>query len=193
MRLLIVFTFFISNYSFSQTEIVDSNYIIAFNEQIAQAIIDGDRNLEVGDYLTKDELKIFMDGVPDSLNPDSLLQIELDEYDVNLNQFSEYYSSNFKLLNLSLSRSEEINWVDCTVDSSGYMFVIHNSVGRDKKIRWPESKNYELGNDLFVVCKGVVFISEGEKKYGIEVGTVYCDGKLKFYYWVRAPRILRLE
>lgn len=189
MKSLIVFTVLIWNCGFSQTEVNDSSDIIAFNESIAQSIIDGNRTLNVDYYITKEELQLLLKGAPDSF-----IQPELEAYEENLEQFSKNYSDNFKRLNLGLSNCSDINWSDCSIDSSEYSFEIMRPNEKDTKINWPESKSYEAENEQIVIFKGVIFVSEGEKRYGISVQTIYCSGKLKFYdRWARAPRIGRLE
>lgn len=188
MKLLVVFALLIWNCGYSQTEVNDSSDIIAFNESIAQSIIDGNRTLNVNDYISKEELQLLLKGAPDSF-----IQSELEAYEENLEQFSKNYSNNFKGLNLGLSNCSDIIWSDCSIDSSEYSFEIIRPNERDTKMNWPESKSYELGTDQIVLCKGVVFISEDEKRYGIAVQTMYCDGKLKFCSQSRAPRIGRLE
>ena len=187
MKFLVVIVLSLLNCRHSQAQIIDSSGIIAFNESIVQGIIDGNRTLNIDHYLTKDELLLLAKN-----STDSLVQIELAEYETNLNRFSKFYSDNFKSLNLSLSHCEDINWNECSIDSAEYMIVISRPEERDTKIQWPESKSYKLGTDQMENCKGVVFISEGKKKYAISLNTIYCDGKLKFYHISQSPRIVRL-
>lgn len=198
MKLLFVFTLLTLNYSFSQTEVVNGNDIMAFNERIAQAIIDGDRNLDSNFYMSKLELRFILERVGEAVDADSseiafIVGEELGEFNETKNQFEHFYSDNFKQLNLSLSNCDSIKWGECVVDSSRYMFEVPDPTGRDKEVYWPDVKMFTLGDNVYVRCKGVVFISEGDKRYAMSVNTMYFDDKLKFYYRLQAPRISKIR
>lgn len=193
MKLFVVFVLLTLNYSFGQTGINTSNDILAFNERIAQAIIDGDRELNIDDYLSKDDLKVFIKSIPDSMNADSILTHQLDTYDEKLQQFRNFYASSFSAKGLQMYGLGDVNWNNCTIDSSSYMIIVLDPTKRNQKIYWPASKRYKLNSDIMVATRGVVYISEGDKNYLVEIDSICFNKMQKFYHSLRSPSIVRVE
>lgn len=197
MKLFILFSIFAINYCTSQTEVADSFEVIAFNEKIANSILKGDRNLDIDLYLTIDQLQLLMSkSAPEGANQmelENYLQSERENYDANLNQFSSWYTNNFKPLILVMGNCDSIEWNKCVIDSVAYSYEIIVPDGRDEKIPWPESKRFQLTEDKMISCSSVVFVSEEKKKYAIQIRSWYFQGDWKFYHNVQAPRIRRLN
>lgn len=165
---------------------------IDFNENIATAIINGDHECDWNLYLARKELERLIKTVG-SESPQNISEKELKNYRSNKKKFAKNYSNNFKSFYLSMSGCTGIDWKKCSIDSSTYEYNIRNFEGKDKRITWPESKNYQPTNDQLISCKGLVFISQDSNQYALQIQTCYYQGMWKFYNSLRAPRITRIQ
>jgi hypothetical protein len=192
MRLYFLFFIFTISYGFSQSRIT-SKEIIRFNEGIAQKIIEGEHKFDTSFYLSRDEIRSFIHLVPNSMDADSVLNSELENYDLKLKRFKDFYSKNFEAWGYEIIGSDSVDWDNFSIDSSAYSFEIADAKDRNEKVNWPESKDLKLSNNALYACRGIVYISEGEKRYIMSIDTIVCEGKLKFYHTLRVPRIVRIR
>lgn len=143
-------------------------------------------------YLTLEE---FLE-ITKRLNPhapEKILKKETDTYQEKKNLFLKNYRNTLNPLNLNLANCDSLLIDKVQIDSVRYTYKKLMQNSRDTTIYWPASQTYPLKEDDFIKNISLVYLSDENGSYVMQIESVYYNKEWRYYHSAKSPRIYRIK
>lgn len=143
-------------------------------------------------YLTKEEFLDISNKIKPTA-PEKNQKREIAAFEDKKNLFLKNYKNTLSPFNLSLAKCDSMRMDLAQIDSVRYAYKIVRPISRDTTIHWPASQTYRIKDDDFTINFSVVYFSDENGSYAMQIESVYYNKEWRYFHSVKSPRIVRIK
>ena len=132
-------------------------------------------------YIEKEELVSLVNGMEPKPSEEQVNRV-MENYDSGKGSYLQSFAENFS----------DVDWNHAKLDSITYDYVI-GKPGKDEKIPWPNSKNFNTESTDKLKTNVSMYINDSKDGYIIEFELLNYNGEWKLFNMLKRPNIQKIN
>lgn len=121
-----------------------------------------------------------------------ILELTKKEGDIWQKPYAKSYYQVFTPLFLQASHCDSIDWDNIAIDTVMYEYSMRQE-GKDERIPWPESQQYVIPSNRFVLNETAIYFHDGKHGYLVNFYFLFYNDSWRLVRGTKIPRVMRTD